>query len=120
VNTSYTIKTFGDEAESIVIIDGFSTQFVTQRTAAEASTYVVTSPHYPGIRAQAGPSYLAPQMPLLKEMLIGVFEMPQGANLVECAYTETLQAEISQNGLPPAAYYDSGPLYERIGEVAFI
>lgn len=179
VTAAYSVETFGNEVEPLVIIDDFSADIDRLRTAADASTYAVTSPHYPGIRAQADPSYLASQMPLLKEVLTGVFSIPQGAALVECAYsivttqpqnltpiqrlphfdstdkgrlallhyfgeadsggtafyrhkatgfetitperhaayTSRLQAEINQNGLPPAAYYESGPLYERIGEV---
>ena len=180
MTAAYSLDLLGHEAEPLVIIDNFSTHFDRLRSAAEASTYAVTSPHYPGVRAQADPSYLGMQMELLKEVLTDVFDIPQGAALVECAYsivttqpqdltpiqrlphfdstdkgrlellhyfgdapsggtafyrhkatgfetitperhatyTSTLQAEINQNGLPPAAYYESGPHFERIGEVA--
>ena len=175
----YDIQRLGNEAEPLVIIDDFSEQFEALRQTAEASTYTVTGPHYPGIRAQADPSYLGPQMAVLKDVLTKVFGYASGANLIECAYslvttpplkltpiqrlphfdstdpkrlallhyfgdassggtafyrhvstgfetisqarhqayTAALQAEINKNGLPPAAYYAAGPLYERIGEV---
>lgn len=179
MTASYDIQRFGNETEPVVIIDDFSAQFEALRELAEASSYAVTSPHYPGIRAQADPSYLGAQMAVLKEVLTDVFNNAKGADLVECAYslvttppakltpiqrlphfdstdpgrlallhyfgdassggtafyrhvstgfetisqarhhayTKALQGEINKNGLPPAAYYAAGPLYERIGEV---
>ena len=179
MSVSYDIQRLGNEAEPLVIIDNFSEQFDALREIAETRPYEVTGPHYPGIRAQADPSYLGAQMAILKEVLTDVFDYGRGADLVECAYslvttppanltpiqrlphfdstdpgrlallhyfgdvssggtafyrhvstgfetisqarhhayTKALQGEINKNGLPPAAYYAEGPLFERIGEV---
>ena len=177
---AFKVETFGTEAEPLVIIDGFSADFEALRRTAEAAAYAVTSPHYPGVRAQADARYLAPQMPLLTRILTEVFGLSDGAVLVECAfsivttppadlsliqrlphfdstdpkrlallhyfgdevtggtafyrhkatgfetitaprhapYTAALAAQMTAHGPPAAAYYQDGPLYERLGAVA--
>lgn len=83
----YKVEYFGHENEPLVIIDDFSDAFDALKARAVASSYAVTSPHYPGIRAQADPSYLSANMSVLKSVLTDVFDTPQGASLVECAYS---------------------------------
>lgn len=87
MRVNYDILRFGDEGEPLVIIDDFSERFHALREVADSAHYAVTGPHYPGIRAQADPSYLGAQMATLKKVLTEVFECPQGAGLVECAYS---------------------------------
>ena len=47
----------------------------------------MTSPHYPGIRAQADQNYLGERMDVLRPVLTDIFGLGQGANMVECAFS---------------------------------
>ncbi len=85
--TDFEVIRFGNEAEPIVIIDGFTSDAKTLRNTAIASNYTVTSPHYPGVRAQADPSYLSERMDTLRLVLTDVFGLGQGAEMVECAFS---------------------------------
>lgn len=83
----FQVETFGEEREPLVIIDDFSTDAAALREIAIRSSYAVTSPHYPGIRAQADPNYLGDRMDTLRDVLTNVFGQGQGANVVECAFS---------------------------------
>jgi len=84
---SYKIERFGREQEPVVIIDDFYSDPETLLRDAASRNYQKLGPFYPGIRAQASPAYLGERMALLKEVLINVFNMHDGAELTECAYS---------------------------------
>lgn len=83
----YQVERFGHEKEPLVILDDFASDFVMLRQAALTRQYGVTSPHYPGVRAQADPDYLGERMEVLREVLTDVFDLAQGAALIECAFS---------------------------------
>lgn len=86
-NKPYSVEYFGHEKEPIVIIDDFSSHFQFLREQAALKSYQKLGPFYPGIRAQADPSYLNEHMALLKDILIHEFAFANGASLTECAYS---------------------------------
>lgn len=83
----YSVKRFGKEQEPVVIIDDFYSDPEALLKDADSKSYQKLGPFYPGIRAQANPAYLGERMALLKEVLINVFNMQNGAALTECAYS---------------------------------
>jgi len=83
----HTTEKFGAEGEPLVTIDDFAPDPTALFDAACAGSYGYPGPHYPGLRAPADPAYLGSRMDLLKDILTDVFAMPQGAHLVECAYS---------------------------------
>ncbi|MHA7901216.1 MAG: DUF6445 family protein [Henriciella sp.] len=83
----FQVHLFGTEAEPLVVIDGFSSDPQGLRAQAAQSTFAVTSPHYPGLRAQADPNYLGERMSTLRAVLTEIFGLGQGANMVECAFS---------------------------------
>ncbi|MEM9054826.1 MAG: DUF6445 family protein [Pseudomonadota bacterium] len=85
--TEFEIIHLGKEGEPLVIIDDFSSDPEALRQTAMAASYAVTSPHYPGIRAQADPNYIAERMDTLRTVLTDVFGMGQGASMVDCAFS---------------------------------
>lgn len=82
-----TTKHFGDAGEPLVIIDGFAPDPQALLEAAYAQDYQPIGPHYPGIRAQAAPAYLAARMDVLETVLREAFACAKGAALVECAFS---------------------------------
>lgn len=83
----YKVERFGQEQEPVVIIDDFYSDVDALRQDAASKTYQKIGPFYPGIRAQASPSYLGERMTLLTEALKDVFDFQTGAELTECAYS---------------------------------
>ena len=84
---TYSVEHFGRGGEPLVIIDDFASNPTALFDAACASEFGFPGKHYPGIRAQADPGYLSARMDLLKDVLINIFDLPQGAGLVECAFS---------------------------------
>ena len=87
MSQDYQLEIFGDEREPLVVIDGFVEDLAALRAQAVSASFAVTSPHYPGIRAQANAAYLAERMDLLQDIVASVFGMSDGAKLVECAFS---------------------------------
>lgn len=87
MTASYTVEKFGAEAEPLVIIDDFASDPDALFEAACAKSYGFAGRHYPGIRAKADPAYLGAQMDVLQDALTNVFDIGQGAALVECAFS---------------------------------
>lgn len=83
----HTIQSFGAEGEPLVIIDDFAAHPGALVDAAATRSFSRRGPHYPGIRAQADPAYLAARMDLLETVLRDVFGFRRGAKLVECAFS---------------------------------
>ena len=84
---NYKVERFGNEQEPIVIIDDFSSDFEALRVSAATQSYQKLGPFYPGIRAQADPSYINERGNVLKDVLINVFECRRGVDLTECAFS---------------------------------
>lgn len=83
----FDVQVFGNEAQPLVVIDKFSSAPEALLDAAAGQTFSPLGPHYPGIRAQANPSYLAHQAGLLETVLKTVFGITSGATLAECAFS---------------------------------
>ena len=83
----YSVERFGQEQEPVVIIDEFYSDLDALSRDAASKSYQKLGPFYPGIRAQASPSYLGERMSLLTEVLKNVFDFQTGAKLTECAYS---------------------------------
>lgn len=103
----YSIERFGAEQEPVVIIDDFAANFEALQQAAIGDEYAVTSPHYPGVRAQADPAYLGARMDVLQEVLTEVFGMGQGAALVECAFSIVSTARQDLKPIQRLPHFDS-------------
>lgn len=104
---AYDVQVFGDEAQPLVIIDDFSEgpeQLVEQ---AAAKSFQPLGPHYPGIRAQADPSYLGPRADLLETVLRSVFGITAGAQLVECAFSLVTTAPTELTPIQRIPHFDS-------------
>lgn len=97
LDLDYSVERFGQEQEPVVIIDDFYSDLEALRRDAASKTYQKLGPFYPGIRAQANPSYLGERMGLLTEVLKAVFDFQTGAELTECAYSlvTTPRAELT-------------------------
>ena len=94
-SVEYTVQHVGAEREPVVVIDDFSSQIDELRQLGLSASYAPGGNHYPGQRAPAPPGYLGGRSGLLKDILIDVFEMEKGANLIECSFsivtTQTFQ-----------------------------
>lgn len=86
-HANYHVERIGNERQPIVLIDNFSSQFSDLVVSARLARYVAGGNHYPGQRAAAPPSYLGENAALLKSILIDVFGMTRGAELVECNFS---------------------------------
>ncbi len=105
-NKPYTVEHFGHEKEPIVIIDDFSSHFQTLREQATLKSFQPLGPFYPGIRAQADPSYLNEHMALLKDILIDEFAFENGASLTECAYSLVTTSPSELTPIQSMPHYD--------------
>ena len=83
----FTVTYLGREMQPVVVIDDFSSDFVSLLQRSREATYGAAGTHYPGRRALANADYLSENMETLKEILTKVFEMPGGARLVECNFS---------------------------------
>jgi hypothetical protein len=85
----YTVKTFGEEGEPVVIIEDFAPDPGVLMTDAMGRAFAPNGPHYPGIRSVAPAGYLQPRQDLLREVLVDVFgfDAGTGAQLLECNYS---------------------------------
>jgi hypothetical protein len=66
---SITRRRIGNEAEPLIIIDGFASDPDELRMAAAAAAFVSAGQHYPGIRAGLPDTYLRDQLPLVARAL---------------------------------------------------
>ncbi|MGA1798887.1 DUF6445 family protein [Sphingomonas sp. 4RDLI-65] len=66
---SITRRQIGNEAEPLVVIDGFASDPDALRTAAAEAVFVSAGQHYPGIRAALPDTYLRDQLPLVARAL---------------------------------------------------
>ena len=83
----YTVVRVGMEKEPVVIVDRFSSQLDNLRQIGLSANYVPGGNHYPGMRAPAPPNYLGERADLLRDILINVFDMKNGADLIECSFS---------------------------------
>ena len=83
----YEVIPIGQEGESVVVIDDFSSQAEALEQMGRTARIVPGNNHYPGHRAPAPASYLGERADLLKTVLIDVFGMTSGAELIECSFS---------------------------------
>lgn len=102
----YSVERFGQEREPIVIIDDFYSDLEALRKDAALKSYQKLGPFYPGIRAQANPTYLGERMALLTEVLKDVFDFQTGANLTECAYSLVTTPRADLTPIQRLPHYD--------------
>ncbi len=107
MSQDYQLEIFGDEREPLVVIDGFVEDLAALRAQAVSASFAVTSPHYPGIRAQANAAYLAERMDLLQDIVASVFGMSDGAKLVECAFSIVTAPRQSLTPIQCLPHFDS-------------
>ena len=81
------VQRIGVEQQPVVIIDDFSSRFGELLELAFGRSYQPGGNHYPGHRAPAPPSYLGERGDVLKQILIDVFALEKGADLVECNFS---------------------------------
>ncbi|WP_447755762.1 DUF6445 family protein [Sphingopyxis fribergensis] len=62
---SVRVETIGAEAQPLVILDDFAPDADALRSHAAAADFVAALNHYPGVRAELPPSYLATQIPVI-------------------------------------------------------
>ncbi|MEL6569420.1 MAG: DUF6445 family protein [Pseudomonadota bacterium] len=86
-SAAYETLMFGAENEPVVVIDGFSSDPDALLAAARAARYGPAGHHYPGQRAPAPASYLHERGQMLSQILSEVFNMPGGADLIECNFS---------------------------------
>lgn len=84
---SYTVERFGAEGEPVVIIDNFAPDPDALRGVAAGMKFRRIGPFYPGVRAQADPSYVSRQDSAITDMLANVFGFKDGAQITEAAFS---------------------------------
>lgn len=94
----YKVVTYGNDAESIIIMDDFTETFTALHDAARSCQYTFNGGFYPGIQAAGNMNYIAPRSDLLFKALKDVFGYSGGFRVESCAFSmvakpaETLHA----------------------------
>lgn len=101
------IHQFGEEAEPVVVLDGFASNPDGLRAAAAGKAFSRRGPHYPGIRAACDPSYLAERMDVLEQVLREVFGIARGAQMVEAAFSLVTTAPDALSPIQRIPHFDS-------------
>ena len=83
----FRVVRLGCERQPVVIVDNFSANPEVLLDEAQTRVFGAAGRHYPGVRAGADAGYLSEQMPLLQQILTDIFDMPNGAHLIECNYS---------------------------------
>lgn len=87
MSAPYIVSEFGAEREPVVTIDDFAPDPAALFKTACAQSYRPIGLHYPGVRAQADPAFLADRMNVLRDVLTTCFDCASGAALVESAFS---------------------------------
>jgi len=90
-----TRRRIGNEAEPLVIIDGFADNPDGLRMAAEEATFVAAGQHYPGIRAPLPDTYLRDHLPRIARAL--------GRDFGPCRRIRVVAAQFSLVTMAPDA-----------------
>ena len=90
-----TRRRIGNEAEPLVIIDGFADDPDGLRVAAEEASFVSAGQHYPGIRAALPDAYLRDQLPRIARAL--------GRDFGPCRRIRVVDAQFSIVTIAPDA-----------------
>lgn len=77
----------GDEAQPVVIVDGFHPDPDALRDGAAARSFAAAKHHYPGIRALLPPTYFADVRPVLTRVLDEVFGYAGGVSLIDASFS---------------------------------
>ncbi len=83
---SYEVLTFGEERESVVVIDRFSGELNRLITAGRRASYAPAQ-GYPGIRSPLDPNYLASKSAVLVDALSNVFGLTKRIGIESCAFS---------------------------------
>lgn len=80
-------RRIGDEAQPIVVVDGFHPDPEGLRAAAMAASFEPAHHHYPGIRAALPPDYFAQVGPILTTVLRDVFGHKDAIDLIDASFS---------------------------------
>ncbi len=92
---SVTRQRIGNEAEPLVIVDGFASDPDDLRSAAEGAVFGSAGQHYPGVRAALPDSYLRDQLPRVARAL--------GRDFGPCRRIRVVDAQFSIVTITPDA-----------------
>lgn len=90
-------RRIGDEAQPVVIVDGFHPAPDDLRAAAIAARFAAARHHYPGVRAPLPDDYFQQVRPVLTHILREVFDHGAGVGLIDASFSivTTPPAELS-------------------------
>ena len=104
---AYDVKTYGNEGESVVIIDNFSDDYDALLQTGQTCRYTPKSKFYPGVQSQANGHYLAPRGEMLLGIMREVFNNPNGMNLESCVYSLVSKPTEALNPMQRIPHFDS-------------
>lgn len=87
------LRRIGQEGEPLVIIDNFSGHLDRLRAMGEAARFENAGADYPGLRAQADPSYLDIRRALMMRVVGEVFGCRTSIQCEACSFSLVMQAE---------------------------
>ncbi|WP_432767687.1 MAG: hypothetical protein HEQ22_09575 [Sphingopyxis sp.] len=85
--TAPRFETIGAEAEPLVLLDDFAADPDALRRAAVASDFTAARNHYPGVRAELPPSYLADQLPAIAAVAAAAFGRSGPVRVVDASFS---------------------------------
>lgn len=80
-------RLIGREQQPLVVIDGFAPDPDALRTAAMAASFGAAGRHYPGVRAELPPKYIAGQSALLATVLREVFGCHRSMRVLDASFS---------------------------------
>lgn len=81
------VRRIGRERQPVAIIDDFAADPDALRTAAAAAAFKPAGRHYPGVSAPLPRGYFAPHAALFSQVLRDLFDMPDGARVLDASFS---------------------------------
>lgn len=85
--TTVTVERIGSEAQPLVILDDFAPDPDSLRSFAQAADFAPALNHYPGVRADLPPSYLATQLPIIAAVAAQAFGGAGPVTVVDASFS---------------------------------
>lgn len=81
------VRRIGRERQPVAVIDDFAADPDGLRAFAAAMTFKPAGRHYPGISAPLPRGYFAPHVALFSQILRDLFDMPEGARVLDASFS---------------------------------
>ena len=87
MTASVTVHRIGNEQEPVAAIENFAPDPTALRKAARTAVFAVAGEHYPGIRGELPPDYLAGVRPLLGAVFRDVFGVSEAVSVLDLRWS---------------------------------